>query len=251
MRAKGFARQNIRHARGSRSARKVSVFCKPLLHTLKQCFVDYGGICVIAEPAAERKFARIFRIGQPLVESPALERLAVKACAARVECGGNVLLFNTLVVFRENVADNFGLFLVNLDKLCKPVPSANARGRFLAQFITVHEMTAAKRTVCNTCVKPVSHALGKAFAILFVIPFKEHFIKFAALVVADGLCCRYYPNAVFLFQHFFIHDTVAAVTGKAVEHIHDYVLKLPACGVLNHTLKGGAAVVRPRLALSG
>lgn len=112
------------------------------MHPLKQCFVDYGGICVIAEPAAERKFARIFRIGQPLVESPALERLAAKACAARVECGGNVLLFNALAGLNAQIANlnnQISNLRLGLAQKAPPTPRGETVRKF--NFLKVLEKT--------------------------------------------------------------------------------------------------------------
>ena len=53
----------------------------------------------------------------------------------------------------------------------------------------------------------------------------------------------------FFFQHFFIHNAVAAVSRKAVKHIYDYVPEHSAFCIRNHSLKSRASVVRFRASL--
>lgn len=60
---------------------------------------------------------------------------------------------------------------------------------------------------------------------------------------------RYFDT--FFFQHFFIHNAVAAVSRKAVEHIHDYVPERSAFCIRNHSLKSRAGIVRSRPRLVG
>lgn len=45
----------------------------------------------------------------------------------------------------------------------------------------------------------------------------------------------------FFFQHFFIHNAVAAVSRKAVKHIYNYVSERSAFCIRNHSLKSRAA----------
>ncbi len=41
----------------------------------------------------------------------------------------------------------------------------------------------------------------------------------------------------FFFEHFFIHNAVATVSGEPVEHIHDYVLERSRLSIGHHFLK--------------
>ena len=55
----------------------------------------------------------------------------------------------------------------------------------------------------------------------------------------------------FFFQHFFIHNAVAAVSRKVIKHIYDYVPERSAFCIRNHSLKSRASVVRSRPRLVG
>ena len=70
-------------------------------------------------------------------------------------------------VFREYVANYFGLLLVNGYAVYNALVAALVG---VNELIPVNEMPAAIRSVFNARVKPVVYALGKALRILFVVP---------------------------------------------------------------------------------
>ena len=105
-----------------------------------------------AKSFTQIEFARIFAVGQPPVKSPAIIRVSVYPFALRVECGGDFCFRRALVIFRENITDDFGLCLVN-SNFVNSAFFALSVGVY--KLIAENELTARISAVFNASINSV------------------------------------------------------------------------------------------------
>ena len=195
----------------------------------------------MAISAAELKFPGIFFVGHPVIERTTFETLSVYAKAFFIQNIRYLLFRLAIGILSENKSDDFRLFVVNNDFFNR---LSVIYCLLYLKAIPERYFSAAKHSVGNTCIDAVADTFGKTFTVFFGVPFEEHFIELAAFIFGYRLERGYNFYSEFFFQHFFVHNAVATVSGKPIKRINDYVLKRTCLCVGNHFLKSGAMIVR-------
>ena len=155
------------------------------MHAFKSGFVDNSRIHICAESVTKIEFARIFRVGQIVVERFMRNGFSFYSIALCVQICGDLLFAYAFVVLFKDIAHNICFFFIK-DYVLYIFTLLAGNGLQL-QLVAVNNVTSAESAVCNAGIETIADSLRKTFAVFLGIPFKEHFIKFAAFVFGNRL----------------------------------------------------------------